>query len=145
MPRRISWLLLSTLTLLGCRIENYEDIEGDVERHEPCAAGASGDSGKSAAAGAGGASGAAGASAAGGFGGHIPADASMAGASGAADAGAIACEDLDEESSCSARSDCEPVYAGVDCSCGPDCTCIGGTPGCICESFEFHACEAASP
>lgn len=55
--------------------------------------------------------------------------------------GIAACEDLETEAACSARSDCEPVYAGIDCSCGPDCTCIGGEPGCVCESFEFFACS----
>jgi hypothetical protein len=33
------------------------------------------------------------------------------------------------------------VYAGVSCSCGPDCHCVGGEAGCICESFEFFRCE----
>lgn len=54
------------------------------------------------------------------------------------------CEELDTELACSERADCEPVYAGVDCSCGPDCTCIGGEPGCVCESFEFFTCDPAS-
>ena len=51
------------------------------------------------------------------------------------------CTELADESSCTTRSDCEPVYAGVGCSCGSDCTCVGGTPGCVCESFEFFRCE----
>lgn len=56
--------------------------------------------------------------------------------------GTLACEEIEEEPACVERPDCEPVYAGIDCSCGPDCTCIGGEPGCVCEGFEFFACEA---
>ena len=52
-----------------------------------------------------------------------------------------ACEELAEEQSCLERSDCEAVYAGVNCSCGPDCTCTGGEPGCVCEDFEFFKCD----
>jgi hypothetical protein len=50
------------------------------------------------------------------------------------------CSDWQSESECSAQSGCTPVYAGVDCSCGPDCVCVGGEPGCICAAFEFFAC-----
>lgn len=57
-------------------------------------------------------------------------------------AGPLACEDLTDEDACALRLDCEPVYAGIDCSCGPDCTCIGGEAGCVCEGFEFFACES---
>jgi Cys-rich repeat protein len=54
------------------------------------------------------------------------------------------CADMTDEASCSARVDCTPIYAGVDCSCGPDCTCHGGEPGCVCQSFEFFRCEDAA-
>jgi hypothetical protein len=54
------------------------------------------------------------------------------------------CADLANEATCSARADCMPIYAGVDCSCGPDCTCQGGEPGCVCQSFEFFRCEDAA-
>ncbi len=54
------------------------------------------------------------------------------------------CGELSDESACVARTDCEPVFAGVGCSCGPDCSCVGGTPGCVCESFEFFRCEPAA-
>ena len=50
------------------------------------------------------------------------------------------CSELAEEQLCSERNDCEATYAGVDCSCGAECTCMGGEPGCVCESFEFFAC-----
>jgi hypothetical protein len=59
--------------------------------------------------------------------------------------GVAACEDLSDESACAARLDCEPIYAGIDCSCGPDCACVGGEPGCVCEGFEFFACESNPP
>ncbi len=55
------------------------------------------------------------------------------------------CADLGDEASGSARNDCLVVYAGVNCSCGPDCACKGGEPGCVCQSFEFFKCEAVSP
>ena len=56
------------------------------------------------------------------------------------------CAELGSESTCVARSDCEAIYAGIDCSCGPDCTCTAGEPNCVCASFEFFKCdEAPSP
>lgn len=54
-----------------------------------------------------------------------------------------ACQELASEAACSARSDCRPVYAGVDCSCGAGCECKAGEAGCVCKSFEFFRCEAA--
>ncbi len=53
------------------------------------------------------------------------------------------CGELRSEQSCTNRVDCTPVYAGTGCSCGQDCECRGGEPGCICESFSFFACEVA--
>jgi hypothetical protein len=52
------------------------------------------------------------------------------------------CGELDTEAACTNRRDCVPTYGGIDCSCGQDCECKGGEPGCICESFEFFACQA---
>ncbi len=51
------------------------------------------------------------------------------------------CVDMKTEVDCVAFGGCEPVYAGVDCSCGQDCECTGGEPGCVCASFEFFKCE----
>ena len=51
------------------------------------------------------------------------------------------CLELASEGECDARNDCLTVYAGTDCSCGPECTCSGGEPGCVCQSFEFFQCE----
>lgn len=59
-------------------------------------------------------------------------------------ASAETCGELKQEWECSERSDCTPVYAGIGCSCGTDCECVGGEPGCICESFEFFACMPAA-
>jgi hypothetical protein len=51
------------------------------------------------------------------------------------------CGELTTEAACTHRSDCTPIYAGINCSCGPDCECRGGEPGCVCESFGFFGCE----
>lgn len=53
------------------------------------------------------------------------------------------CGELETEAACTHRSDCTPIYGGTNCSCGADCECQGGEPGCICESFEFFVCRAA--
>lgn len=52
------------------------------------------------------------------------------------------CAELETEAQCAERADCIPVYGGVNCSCGADCECQGGEPGCICESFEYVVCRA---
>jgi hypothetical protein len=52
------------------------------------------------------------------------------------------CGELTSEQACNNRRDCAPVYGGINCSCGADCECVGGEPGCVCESFEFFACRA---
>jgi hypothetical protein len=52
------------------------------------------------------------------------------------------CEEIGDEASCVARAECEPVYAGIDCSCGPGCECQPSEPGCVCQSFEFFACRS---
>lgn len=54
------------------------------------------------------------------------------------------CSELASEALCAERDDCIATYAGIDCTCGPDCTCTGGEPGCVCESFEFHTCADVS-
>ena len=53
------------------------------------------------------------------------------------------CGELETELACSHRSDCVPIYGGTNCSCGQDCECKGGEPGCVCESFQFFVCQAA--
>jgi hypothetical protein len=50
------------------------------------------------------------------------------------------CIELATEEACTERDDCTPLYAGTDCSCGPDCTCIGGEPGCVCETYGYLVC-----
>jgi len=52
------------------------------------------------------------------------------------------CPELSTESACDHRNDCMSIYAGINCSCGADCECVGGEPGCVCQSFEFFSCEA---
>jgi len=58
-------------------------------------------------------------------------------------ADAETCPELATEAACSNRRDCLPIYAGIGCSCGQDCQCQGGEPGCVCDSFAFAACESA--
>ncbi len=53
------------------------------------------------------------------------------------------CGELDTEAACTHRSDCTPIYGGTNCSCGKDCECHGGEPGCVCETFQFFVCQAA--
>jgi len=53
------------------------------------------------------------------------------------------CGELETEAACTHRSDCTPIYGGTNCSCGADCECQGGEPGCVCEAFEFFVCRAA--
>lgn len=55
------------------------------------------------------------------------------------------CQELTSEQACTKRRDCTPVYGGINCSCGDDCECRGGEPGCICERFEFFACSDVAP
>jgi hypothetical protein len=52
------------------------------------------------------------------------------------------CGELMSAADCGIRADCRSVYAGVDCSCGTGCTCQGGEPGCVCQSFQFFECSA---
>lgn len=56
-------------------------------------------------------------------------------------ADAETCPELSSESACDNRKDCMSVYAGINCSCGADCACVGGEPGCVCQSFAFYTCE----
>jgi hypothetical protein len=51
------------------------------------------------------------------------------------------CAEIADEAACAQRPDCTLVYAGVDCSCGAGCECVGGEPNCVCEAFEFFRCE----
>ena len=55
-------------------------------------------------------------------------------------ADAETCPELHTETACDNRNDCVTTYAGTNCSCGPECACIGGEPGCVCESFAFFEC-----
>lgn len=57
------------------------------------------------------------------------------------EADAETCPELSSETACDNRNDCMSIYAGTNCSCGPECACVGGEPGCVCESFAFFRCE----
>jgi hypothetical protein len=58
-------------------------------------------------------------------------------------ANAETCGEMESEQECADRTDCIAVYGGINCSCGADCECQGGEPGCICESFDYLVCQAA--
>jgi hypothetical protein len=45
-----------------------------------------------------------------------------------------ACETLTTEAQCTARGDCNAVYAGMNCTCDPDCTC---------QTLTYERCESA--
>ena len=136
------------LSLTACHIETYEDEHG-----EDCD-GAAGQSGKLPAAGgsSGTATGGSGGDGSGGSAGSASGGSAGAGSGGSAGsavggsagASAATCADQQTEAACVVFGDCEPIYAGVDCSCGPDCACMGGEPGCVCASFEFFACQSTT-
>jgi hypothetical protein len=44
-----------------------------------------------------------------------------------------ACETVTAESTCIARTDCEPIYAGSMCTCGPN--------GCSCQVLTYDHCQ----
>jgi hypothetical protein len=56
-------------------------------------------------------------------------------------ADAETCGELESEAACADRSDCIPIYGGLNCSCGADCECQGGDPGCVCETFDYVVCR----
>jgi len=49
---------------------------------------------------------------------------------------AAPCAALATEAACTARADCEPVYAGMNCTCDAN--------GCTCTSETFSSCESAA-
>jgi hypothetical protein len=55
----------------------------------------------------------------------------------------LECPDIASEAECFDRDDCVTVYAGINCTCGPDCSCTGFEAGCVCESFEYFGCDYA--
>jgi hypothetical protein len=57
-----------------------------------------------------------------------------------------ACERLDNQTDCSARSaDCAIVSTGVNCTKPDGSACQPGDTNCTCESFRFHSCEERTP
>ena len=47
------------------------------------------------------------------------------------------CADIQAESMCIARSDCNPYYIGENCECGPE------PQGCVCSTWTFDSCNAS--
>ena len=53
-----------------------------------------------------------------------------------------ACSTLTTEADCTARTDCKPVYEGIDCTTPSGGACKPGDPSCTCASFQFASCQA---
>lgn len=153
MLKSLGLWVMAVLCVGGCNVEHYEgcddELEGDYGAKGPRAgsssrAGSTGGDGK-------------GGNASGGSAGAPEPPATPCNAERDCDAGfncnlelgecqpadAETCGELETEPECSERSDCIAVYGGIDCSCGADCECQGGEPGCICESFEYLVCRAS--
>lgn len=168
---KMGWVVVCLLGLVGCTIERYDDdcddYGDDYGDDGGRGHGAAASGGKSATAGAGNASSSAGtASSAGTTSAGGSAAQGAAAGTGApppepcteerdcapgynCDASSQqclpseqeTCGELASEQACSNRRDCVAVYGGLNCSCGADCECQGGEPGCVCETFEFFACK----
>jgi len=52
----------------------------------------------------------------------------------------VACNDLTTEADCLARSDCQPIYAGMNCRDANGGECVSGDVDCTCETFAFAVC-----
>jgi hypothetical protein len=157
MTKWIGCVLVGFLGLGGCSIERYDgDCDADFD-HPDAVAGSGARSGH-----AGSASSTAGSSTSGGDGsGGVSGSGGNTVAPSACDeegdcdpgfncdldahecvaSDAETCAELETEAACTNRRDCVPIYGGINCSCGQDCECKGGEAGCICESFDFFACQ----
>ena len=52
------------------------------------------------------------------------------------------CNDLQHESDCLSRTtDCTSVYTGINCTNAAGTTCMAGSTGCTCETFQFANCR----
>ena len=52
----------------------------------------------------------------------------------------VRCVEITVEASCIERSDCQAVYAGVNCRDAQGGACTSADPECTCETFSFAAC-----
>jgi len=164
----MGWAIVCLLGLVGCTIERYDDDCADYD-DDGFGHGASTSGGKSGAGSAGTGSGGSAATSGGSAGSASTSGGSAAQGGSAAEPAPEPCAEerdcapgyncdvdsqqclpseqetcgeLTSEQACNNRRDCAPVYGGINCSCGADCECVGGEPGCVCESFEFFACRA---
>jgi hypothetical protein len=173
MTKSIGYVLVCLLGLAGCSFERYDDCDADFDHQLDDDSGSGARAGSKAAGTAGSSSHPTGGSSATGGGGSSAAgeSAGNAGSAGTTPAPNSTCEDerdcdagfncdlethecvaadaetcpeLKSESACTNRRDCVPIYGGINCSCGQDCECMGGEPGCICESFDFFACQSGA-
>ena len=51
------------------------------------------------------------------------------------------CEAIHNENACSARTDCDAVYNGINCRRPDGAVCRAGDAQCVCESFNFASCR----
>lgn len=56
-----------------------------------------------------------------------------------------ACAHINDEASCSARSDCAQVVNGINCQTPDGTACQSGDTNCTCERYVFAACRDANP
>ena len=52
----------------------------------------------------------------------------------------LACGDITDENACFARTDCAPVYRGINCRDPNGNLCSGEDANCMCERFVFSEC-----
>ncbi|HEY1553794.1 MAG TPA: hypothetical protein VGF94_03115 [Kofleriaceae bacterium] len=55
---------------------------------------------------------------------------------------APSCAVINDEADCTARTDCQPVYTGIDCTDSSGKTCTSGDTGCTCATFQYNSCQA---
>jgi cysteine-rich repeat protein len=55
------------------------------------------------------------------------------------------CTAIHEEGGCLARTDCDPVYVGLNCRRPDGAACRAGDAQCTCETFAFSACTSTGP
>lgn len=163
MNKTMGWVFVCLLGLAGCTIERFDDDDCDDVGDDDVGRGASSDGGKASAGSSSapddddrGKAGKAGTGASGGGGSSshpplvtceaerdcLPGYNCDVDAKQCVPAAEETCPELGTELSCTHRTDCAAIYGGTNCSCGQDCECKGGEPGCVCESFQFFACRA---
>jgi hypothetical protein len=55
------------------------------------------------------------------------------------------CAVINDEADCTARTDCSPVYNGINCTKPDGSTCKSGDTNCTCQTYVFASCESKTP